>query len=423
MDEPKRTMTREELHELVWSMPMQKLALQYGLSDKGLAKTCAKHLVPVPPRGYWARLEAGQQVKKTKLRSVENPELHTVHIGLSHRRMSDAALTLMVAARVEKAKQVTERNKQPRPIAAASMPIEEPGDAPHQSIAAVAKQIRKAKAGGEGLVHAPGIAVHDHSRERAVTIMHNLAKVCDAKSVGLSIKETRLTLEYEVGSATISLSEERRRVKHEPTPDEMAEYERKKAKRDRERARNRWSFDRIESWPEFDIVYTGKLTLAYEGWTQGIRKSWSDGRTQRVETILEDFVDSVRLIIATKAEEDRIQADKNRRREHLRHRRALKEKRAARELKRLEFLQGIAVTRHEVSALQTTINAVPQGDSLPEEYRAMINWAQERLSALEARTTIEQIHADLVALSLFPEPDDLHDPEGDPPPQTNYWAD
>lgn len=421
--EPKRTMTREELHELVWSMPMQKLALQYGLSDKGLAKTCAKHLVPVPPRGYWAKLEAGQSVKKTKLRNVENNELHTVHIGLSQRRMSDAALSMVVAAKAEKAKQISERNKQPRPVAPEPAPIEEPGETPHQSIAAVAKQIRKAKADAEGVVHAPGITVHDRSRERAVTIMHNLAKVCDGKSVSLSIKETWLTLKYDVGTATISLSEERRRIKHEPTAAEMAEYERLKAKRERERARSLWSFGRIEPWPEFDIVYTGKLTLAYEGWTPGIRKSWSDGRTQRVEGILQDFVDGVRLIITTKAEEDRIQAEKNRRRDILRHRRELAAKRATREVKRLEFLKAIADARREVSDLKATIGAIPRASDLSPEYQKMIEWAELRLEALEAKTAVQQIHADIVALALFPEPDELHDPEGDPPPQKNYWDD
>lgn len=81
MEEPKRSMSREELYELVWSTPMQKQAETYGLSDRGLAKTCQRYLVPVPSRGYWARIDAGQTVKRTPLRAVENKALHTVHIG------------------------------------------------------------------------------------------------------------------------------------------------------------------------------------------------------------------------------------------------------------------------------------------------------------------------------------------------------
>lgn len=56
----KRTFTRQEMYDLVWSTPIQKLAEQFGLSDRGLAKTCLRHQVPVPGRGYWAKMEAGQ---------------------------------------------------------------------------------------------------------------------------------------------------------------------------------------------------------------------------------------------------------------------------------------------------------------------------------------------------------------------------
>ena len=60
-------MTREELHRLVWSVPMQRLAKAFAMSDVALAKHCRKADVPVPPRGWWARREAGQKVDVTPL--------------------------------------------------------------------------------------------------------------------------------------------------------------------------------------------------------------------------------------------------------------------------------------------------------------------------------------------------------------------
>jgi len=45
-------LTREELYAQVWAEPMTKVAKHYGLSDRGLAKTCARMGVPVPGRGY-----------------------------------------------------------------------------------------------------------------------------------------------------------------------------------------------------------------------------------------------------------------------------------------------------------------------------------------------------------------------------------
>lgn len=58
-----RSMTREELHELVWSQPMRTLAASMGISDVALAKRCRAANVPVPPRGWWARKDAGKPVK------------------------------------------------------------------------------------------------------------------------------------------------------------------------------------------------------------------------------------------------------------------------------------------------------------------------------------------------------------------------
>jgi hypothetical protein len=58
---------REELYRRVWTTPMRKLAPELGLSDVGLKKHCVKLQVPVPGRGYWAKLAAGQQVRKAQL--------------------------------------------------------------------------------------------------------------------------------------------------------------------------------------------------------------------------------------------------------------------------------------------------------------------------------------------------------------------
>lgn len=47
------TLSREELYEQVWSMPLLRLAKQYGITSTGLAKICARLDVPCPPLGYW----------------------------------------------------------------------------------------------------------------------------------------------------------------------------------------------------------------------------------------------------------------------------------------------------------------------------------------------------------------------------------
>lgn len=48
---------REELDAQVWSEPMVRLAERYGVSDVAPAKVCRKLEIPVPPRGYWRRIQ------------------------------------------------------------------------------------------------------------------------------------------------------------------------------------------------------------------------------------------------------------------------------------------------------------------------------------------------------------------------------
>jgi len=58
---------------MVWSEPLIVLATQFGLSDVGLKKLCKRRGVPTPPRGYWAKVNAGQQLDRPSL-----PETWTV---------------------------------------------------------------------------------------------------------------------------------------------------------------------------------------------------------------------------------------------------------------------------------------------------------------------------------------------------------
>ena len=54
---------RDQIYEDVWSLPMRTLARQYKLSDVGLAKTCRKLHVPIPPAGYWNKVAAKKPVE------------------------------------------------------------------------------------------------------------------------------------------------------------------------------------------------------------------------------------------------------------------------------------------------------------------------------------------------------------------------
>jgi hypothetical protein len=58
---------RPLLFERGWTVPVEKLAREWGLSGPGLGKACRRLRIPLPPRGYWARLAAGQRPRRPRL--------------------------------------------------------------------------------------------------------------------------------------------------------------------------------------------------------------------------------------------------------------------------------------------------------------------------------------------------------------------
>jgi hypothetical protein len=65
---------RALLYEQVWSKPVQEVARLYGVSGVRLGKVCRGLQVPVPPRGYWARMRSGSKMRRPALPKVAERE-------------------------------------------------------------------------------------------------------------------------------------------------------------------------------------------------------------------------------------------------------------------------------------------------------------------------------------------------------------
>lgn len=72
--------TRQELYALVWEKSTVQLAREFGISDRGLAKICARHIIPRPTVGYWRLVEVDRQPKRPKLPPIKDGALETVDI-------------------------------------------------------------------------------------------------------------------------------------------------------------------------------------------------------------------------------------------------------------------------------------------------------------------------------------------------------
>ncbi|MBU3130620.1 hypothetical protein [Clostridium tagluense] len=61
---------REKLYDKVWAEPVTTVAQRYNISDNGLRKHCKRLWIPLPPRGHWDKVKAGQKVYKPDLPKV-----------------------------------------------------------------------------------------------------------------------------------------------------------------------------------------------------------------------------------------------------------------------------------------------------------------------------------------------------------------
>jgi hypothetical protein len=88
-------MTRLQLHDLVWSAPLQRLVGKLEISLPTLKNTCIKFNIPVPPRGHWAKLQAGKPTARAVLPARAPGMSDEIYLGSRYywqRSLSDEEL-------------------------------------------------------------------------------------------------------------------------------------------------------------------------------------------------------------------------------------------------------------------------------------------------------------------------------------------
>lgn len=408
-------LTRRELYDLVWSKPMKDLAVDFDLSDRGLAKICERHRVPTPGRGYWAKLTVGKKVSKTVFREVDDRALNRIEIR-------PAALHLPPAAReaIKLAKAKPQKSKVEHLSAGKSEPA---GGSPdlHPTIMRTAKKLRNVKPDTSDAVRAIGsglcgVEVSTDNVERVVTILNSLAHRLDA--IDLPLKPTSEAMEVSIrsDSAVFTIKEKTRREKHTPTAKELTAEERRKKRQQRHWQSPRgWDQDYSSlfgrDYPEFDTVCTGALVFQIEGYSEGVRRTWADGKTQTVESLLDHIVVGLQTLLAVRKAQREEREEWSRQRDERARLRALAEKRAVREEKRIVYLNNIIDLQDEARRLHKWL--VIMDDVLDAEmeprnnFSRMVYWAKQRRAALEAILDPENLAQSIEINELFPQSDDL----------------
>lgn len=408
---------------------MTKVAAEFQISDVGLAKICDRHRVPTPPRGYWAKVEAGQKVKRALFVEVDDPLLDRIEINGGLAQLPERVRELVVRHKAERAeRRAAEREVFTPPVELA--PPKTVGDL-HPSVRQTAKTLRSrsaqdgeiARAFGEGLC---GIEIGIPSIERAIALLDALAYALAER--GLQIEPTSNYMRIVAGQekAEFSLKEVTRTVPHEPTEVELAEEARRQKRRERYwRGEIAWDYSfQGHAWPEKDIVRTGQLFLQIDGYSDGVRRKWADGKTRTMETLIPSIVQGFEILIAARrAERERREERERKWQEHCR-RRELAKARIKREADRTPFIGSLIDTHREILRLQTWLTySRPIAEQRPgSAYWRMVEWVQARLDRLVASIEPDGIEMQLAENKLFPDRDndELYDPLGDPG-EKYYW--
>jgi hypothetical protein len=269
-------LTREELYEQVWSEPMVTLAQKYGLSDVGLRKKCKKLNIPLPPQGYWLRSRQAKAENHPPLPffpgdgtvKIKNNNENYPPACVDQGQYGEAEERVAFENLPENRIQVQARLTSPHPLVQKTNIILE-------NIASLGTNADAITARNDECLD---IQVSQQSLGRALRLMDALLKALESRNFKVSISGrsygygesittvTALGIVHEFG-----LKENFTQIKNELP---------KKRKH-----------SSIHYYPAVGYKPSGRFTLAIKGYVgDGSRTRWSDGKKQRVEDCLNDFI-------------------------------------------------------------------------------------------------------------------------------------
>lgn len=406
------TMTREELYELVWSKPITKLAADLGMSDVGLSKLCRRHDVPTPPRGHWARREAGYTDPKVPLPKHTNSVAERIAISATLAILPEGAQAQLARAKEERKGRSTIEVR-------ASVPTADL----HAAIRKTADKLRAGKVNKDGVVEATGagmcgVVARPADVERVVAILAALVPELEKKEIAFTPEGKSMRASRGPDAAVFRLIEILHQEVHVPTADELAAEDKRQKRLARERGWSTFGLSNPRAYPDFDWVRKGQFTLSIDSNGTGARRNWSDGKNQSLEKLLPNIVAGFDIFLIRGKAQREEQEERSRQWNEMQRRQGLARQRTEREKERLECLgQMMAICREIVELEQWLANTDASPNSHQERF--MI-WARQRLARLRAQVDASGVESRLTTDNLFPDPDPLDDPLGEPP-RGHYW--
>jgi hypothetical protein len=286
---------RNTLYEQVWSEPILKVAMSYGISNVGLAKICDRLKIPRPGMGYWQRLKFGKTVQKPPLPALREGESeeHVTQRQAKHGLEPGTSSEFVVLADGEK-------------HPANRIVVPESLVEPHSLVVKAEKSLRHAGTDQFGLLRSRAsgrltIRVSRASLDRALRVMDALVKALEARQYKVSVNsgENAHTSALVLGEAVPFWIEEIVDPVERPLT----------AKERQEKEKYSWMHPR----PYYNQVPSGRLALKIGSAPYtGIRRRVADSEKHRLEDSLNKFVE-VMVLGAEKQQSERLEKERRER--------------------------------------------------------------------------------------------------------------
>lgn len=364
--------TREELYEQVWATPMRSLAGRYGISDVALGKACRRLGIPVPGRGYWARKTARRHVRRIPLPKLRPDAPRGEREFTFDPTRAGRRLVGRVADQTAFEREPTNAIRVPERLVAVD-PL----------VRTTFRALREVKARDDGVLYSPDTRLLDVSVARPT--LPRAKRVVDAvvkafRKRGWLLAEPTGNESYVVvvvdgQRVPFSLGERTKRVP--PAPPKPVRI-------------GRGEFY-TPSWAPTKYEPTGELALELgASWGSGSRRGWRDGKRQRVEHCLNDFMIGIMSFAEDAREFKREQAQRAREREEVAQRWIEHQRRAAEEATRIKALEEAAAAWRRSQELLAFTNNVRRiaadkmnGAAVSDAFTQWLEWAEGYATSID----------------------------------------
>ncbi len=358
---------RRELYRQVWAKPMNQLAKEYGISDVALAKTCRKGNIPLPGRGYWAKIVAGRKIKPAPLPALPHQASTKIPIGIQKSKYYRNSLPNEMGQQSERG------NESGKPIHVPSRL-----GSLHPILARMRLRLEAARPNDYQALWCPelkaiNLRVSKKSLSRALRILNTLYSALEERGYPITYQQREqpkvvVTLLGE--QLAFGIEEKFKQIKQDPK--ELAKL-------------SWWDRSRIQYHP------TGLLALKIQEYTGGtLRKLWRDGKRQKIADLLNPFIIGlIQVAEWKKSERMRREREARERMEAERRRKILDQKRLEEEEKIRQFEQEVTnwhraqQVRAYVTAIKETVDQKVEGNEPNLKVDAWFAWANQYANHLD----------------------------------------